>query len=290
MTLLTYLIDWVRRLLPSFSQTVPHIATYTRELPVSLTRMYENAIDGEHLPWLHSSSFSHLEILEQGNWGWRANANLVPKSYFNAMELELRLDRDKNRWITRTLSGLGKGTEIWTHAIPISEHQIKVIDDFYIPKLPRFLHALYRQQLLTTYSRLYDEDVWMMVTRQNQLNRKAAGKLDQNDEPLILGIANDIEQRLPLDFDFNNHPYQLVKIVDEWIAYSRVCPHSLGPLDRPKIGDDGTSVIVQCPWHGFRFDIKTRNCTSGAHCRLAPAPVIFDDKASGELWATRSES
>ena len=52
----------------------------------------------------------------------------------------------------------------------------------------------------------------------------------------------------------------------------------------------GTSVIVQCPWHGFRFDIKTRNCTSGAHCRLAPAPVILDDKASGELWATRSES
>ena len=285
MTLLTYLIDWARRLTPSFNLALPHVATYTRELPVSMARMYENAIDAEHLPWLHRSSFSHLEIMQQGSWGWRAKANLVPKSYFNAMELELCLDREKNRWITRTLSGLGKGTEIWTHAIPIDEHRIKVIVDFYIPKLPRFLHAIYRKQLLATYSQLYDEDVWMMATRQHQLNRRAEGKLEQPSESIKLGVVSDIEQLAPLNFDFNNHPYQLVKVAGEWVAYSRVCPHSLGPLDAPAIVNDGVSAIVECPWHGYQFDIMTRECISGAQCRLAPAPKIVHIKESNELWA-----
>ena len=67
-TLITYVIDWLRRLGLQFSTDLPRVATYTRELPVSLTRMYENAIDGEHLPWLHRDSFSSLEILDSGPW------------------------------------------------------------------------------------------------------------------------------------------------------------------------------------------------------------------------------
>ncbi len=288
MTLITYLIDILRRLLPSFSGDLPHVASYTRELPVSLTRMYENALDGEHLPWLHNSSFSSLEITDQGDWGWRANAQLEPASRFNRMELELRLDREKHRWITRTLSGLGKGTEIWTHAIPISDQpsnpQIKVVVDFYIPKLPKFLHATYRKQLLATYAKLYDEDVWMMVTRQNELNRLKAGKTSQNSAPLNLGCADTLGQHLPLEFDFNNHPYQLVKLSERWLVHSRVCPHLLGPLNQVHISDDGTQASVQCPWHGYRFDVETRECTSGARCKLAPPPLVRVDAESNQLW------
>ena len=92
--------------------------------------MYENAIDGEHLPWLHRTSFSHLEIIDKGSWGWRAKGNFVPKSFMNSMELELRLDREKNCWITRTTAGLGKGTEIWTHAFEPKKIKLRLLSTF----------------------------------------------------------------------------------------------------------------------------------------------------------------
>jgi len=282
MTFITFLLDRIRQLLPAFSSKLPHVTTYTRELPISLERMYENAIDGEHLPWLHSSSFSKLEILQQGKWGWRAKGNLQPYSFMNAMELELRLDRDKNRWITRTLSGLGKGTEIWTHAIPIDDNKIKVIVDFYVPKLPRILKPLYAKEYLETYAHLYDEDLWMMATRQNELDRVKKGKSLSKADSIKLGNLAAIENELPKAFDFNGHPFRLIKLEDELIAHSASCPHMLGPLNDTNV-INGT---VACPWHGYEFDVKTRKCISGSKCKLAPAPTIHIDDKSEEVIAS----
>lgn len=265
------------------SVSLPHIASYTRELPISLTRMYENAIDGEHLPWLHSSSFSHLEIIDKGDWGWRAKGNFVPKSFMNSMELELRLDREKHRWITRTTAGLGKGTEIWTHAIELEENKVKIIVDFYIPKLPRFLKAMYAKQLVETYAKLYDEDLWMMSTRQNELDRIKLGKSIEQVESIELGLLTELEQQLPLTFNFNNNPYKLAKLDGQLIAFSTTCPHMLGPLQESEI----EKGIVECPWHGYKFDIRSRKCTSGAKCKLAPAPNISVDEKLGFVTASK---
>jgi hypothetical protein len=43
---------------------VPHAGTYRRELPVSIERIYENAIDWEHLPYLHHNSFSAPQVID----------------------------------------------------------------------------------------------------------------------------------------------------------------------------------------------------------------------------------
>jgi nitrite reductase/ring-hydroxylating ferredoxin subunit len=265
------------------SVSLPHIASYTRELPISLTRMYENAIDGEHLPWLHSSSFSHLEIIDKGDWGWRAKGYFFPKSFMNYMELELRLDRDKNRWITRTTAGLGKGTEIWTHAFELEENKIKIVVDFYIPKLPELLKNLYAKQLVHTYAKLYDEDLWMMATRQHELDRIKAGTKLQSAESVELGLLTEIEKNLPLTFNFNNNPYQLVKLDGELQAFSTTCPHMLGPLQDSAI-EQG---IVECPWHGYQFDVRSRECVSGAKCKLAPAPIISIGKNTGVVTVSK---
>ncbi|GEM_PF-4952810 len=155
MAFANYLVDLMRRITPSFRNQLAHVTTYTRELPINLDRMYENAIDWEHLPFLHHTTFSDIEVIEAGDWGWKAKAFLVPKSRFNSMTLELRLDKSKNRWITKTLAGFGKGTEIWTHAIPISPNKIKVIVDFYVPKLPRFLKAKYAGQYVAISSAFF---------------------------------------------------------------------------------------------------------------------------------------
>jgi nitrite reductase/ring-hydroxylating ferredoxin subunit len=265
------------------SVSLPHIASYTRELPISLTRMYENAIDGEHLPWLHSTSFSHLEIIDKGGWGWRAKGNFVPKSFMNYMELELCLDREKNRWITRTTAGLGKGTEIWTHAIELEENKIRIIVDFYIPKLPRFLKAMYGKQLVATYAKLYDEDLWMMVTRQNELNRLKQGKSVDKVEAMELGLWKDLEHKLPYNFSFNSNSYRLVKLDEQLVVFSTICPHMLGPLQESAI----ESGIVKCPWHGYQFDVRSRECINGATCKLAPAPMLVVDEESGIVTVSK---
>lgn len=285
MTLITYIIDLIRRVLFSFSNQPCHVATYTRELPISLERMYENAIDGEHLPYLHRDSFSELTILESGNWGWHAKGHLAPKSFMNFMELELRLDRDKHRWITRTLSGLGKGSEIWTHAIPLEDNKIKVIVDFYVPKLPRFLKSMFAKEYINTYSKLYDEDLWMMATRQHELdrlkNRKSAQNHAQlNASSINLGNKAQVEQTLPVQFSLKGHPYRLIQLKDTLIAHSSTCPHMLGPLQ----DSDVINGKVECPWHGYQFDVITRECTTGQKCKLAPAPHI--QEKNGEIIAS----
>ena len=285
MTLLTFLVDWLRRLGIQFSTTLPHVATYTRELPVSLARMYENAIDGEHLPWLHKDSFAALTIIENGAWGWRGQGYFQPRSFMTWTELELRLDRDNNRWVTTTLRGLGKGTQIVTHALPLAEDRIKVIVDFYVPKLPRFLHGLYARRFLETYSKLYDEDLWMMSTRQQELDRRNEQRTQAMATEVSLGSVDFVRRSAPFSFELQKRQYRLVEIDGELIAYATTCPHMLGPLQDASV-EHGQ---VTCPWHGYRFDIITRECTSGQQCKLPPAPEIVVHEELNEVVAKLPE-
>jgi hypothetical protein len=90
-------------------RAVPHIGTYRRELPVSLERMYENTIDWAHLPYLHRSSFARIECVgsdESGfqAWVWSRRTPEGPPFL-----LELTLDRDLRRWISRTVEGSRDG-------------------------------------------------------------------------------------------------------------------------------------------------------------------------------------
>ena len=281
MAFANYLVDLIRRITPSFGNQLAHVTTYTRELPINLDRMYENAIDWEHLPFLHSSTFSEIAVIESGDWGWKAKAFLTPKSRFNSMTLELRLDKSKNRWITKTLAGFGKGTEIWTHAIPIDNNKIKVIVDFYVPKLPSFLKAKYAGQYSALYAQLYDEDLWMMAGRQAQLNKLDKAKSTISETTKVLGKLGEIKAQLPFTFEFNHHSYRLVELADTLVAHTLSCPHMLGPLQDA----DVKGGILVCPWHGYQFDLKTRKCISGQRCKLAPAPLIKIDTDKMEVVA-----
>lgn len=281
MALTNFLFDLLRRFLFTFGNKTTHVTTYTRELPINLERMYENALDWEHLPFLHSSTFSNIDIIESGDWGWKANATLYPNSFLTKMVIELRLDKTKNRWITKTLSGLGKGTEIWTHAIPISDNKIKIIVDFYVPKLPSFLKEKYGKQYEALYAQLYDEDLWMMAGRQKQLDKLDRSSTAKKTASLSLGKLSRVKERLPLVFEFNHQTYRLVELGDTLIAHTMICPHLLGPLDDAKVKEG----ILECPWHGYQFDIKTRKCISGQRCQLAPAPLIKIDTNSMEVLA-----
>lgn len=47
------------------SAALETVARYDRDLGASLTRMFENALDWEHLPFVHSRTFSNIELIEE---------------------------------------------------------------------------------------------------------------------------------------------------------------------------------------------------------------------------------
>jgi nitrite reductase/ring-hydroxylating ferredoxin subunit len=58
-----------------------------------------------------------------------------------------------------------------------------------------------------------------------------------------------------------------------------VCTHLLGPLGEAPV-EDG---CVTCPWHGYRFDVRTGRSADGRRLRLSPAPRVEVDAESGRV-------
>ena len=84
-------------LAPQPGSRVDHVGTYQRVLPVSLARMFENALDWEHLPHLHGHSFSAIELVAADRNGWRATVTLD-----DGQTMVLDLTVTPSGWVTRT--------------------------------------------------------------------------------------------------------------------------------------------------------------------------------------------
>jgi nitrite reductase/ring-hydroxylating ferredoxin subunit len=276
-------------------------------MPVTLERMYENALDWEHLPWLHSSSFMRIDLIKAGRWGWHANAQLAATdasllpdrslwiaalkrsaryqpwrllkfsaslvkqlvvSAGSAVELQLLLDTDKRRWITTTLSGIGKGGEIWTEVIEHGPQDIEVVVDFYIPNIPQPIAAPLGEYYKNLYRRLYDEDQEMMEFRHSALNIQI---VDADQQSLLLGPLEELRPQLPLSFTLSKRQWSLRENGGELIVHPTYCPHRLGPIEGAELSEQGE---ISCPWHGYRFDLTTGENTSGQRCRLPKPPRL----------------
>lgn len=263
----------------ALNRKVPHIGTYLRVLPISVERLYENAIDWEHLPYVHRSSFARVECIEAGEWGFRARVWSQPYEENRAFVIELRLDRDCRRWITSTLQGAGCGSEVWTHAFPIGERETHIVVDYFIPGIAPE-HAPERfEAYKNLYTRLYDEDVEMMTGRQAQLDALRNRAPASTESFRALGPLEQVRSQLPLTIEERGRQFRIVETEGKLVAHATVCPHTLGPLGTASVTDG----IIECPWHGFRFDVVSGRCVSGHDCRLAPAPQIVVD-ASGLVW------
>jgi nitrite reductase/ring-hydroxylating ferredoxin subunit len=252
---------------------VPHVGTYRRELPVSLERLYENAIDWEHLPYLHRSTFSRIERIDAGDWGFRAQVWTHPYEERRAFVIELKLDRDCRRWITSTLEGSGTGAEIWTHAFSLAERTTLVVVDFFVPGATEHAVIRLRDYYQKLYARLYDEDVTMMSLRETELDRVRAGQPSGRVTHEVIGQIAELRGRLPLETEFAGMRFKIVKLDGKLVAFSTRCAHLMGPLGEGRI----EGGVVECPWHGYRFDIRSGECISGAACRLTPAPTVKID-------------
>jgi nitrite reductase/ring-hydroxylating ferredoxin subunit len=251
-------------------------ATYHREVRGGIERIWENVLDWEHLPALHEIYFNHVALIDIGDWGWRVELTRAGTAD-RRMLLELHIDRVKARYRVRTLAGEGAGTEIWTVLKPLGPQATAIEVRFYLPEhRPERLAAL-GEKYRSSYARLWDQDEAMMMRRDALLTRsrlRSAG----SGASLRLGLLSEL--RLPLLVELDGEPFRILELEGgELVAHSTICPHWLGPLDEaaPENG------VLRCPWHGYRFDLRTGASADGRGCRLAPAPRVVVDPATGEV-------
>lgn len=263
----------------ALDRKVPHLGTYWRELPVSVERLYENAIDWEHLPYLHRSSFARIECIEAGEWGFRARMWAQPYDERRMFVIELKLDRDCRRWITSTLEGPGRGNEVWTHAFPVGDRETHIVVDFFAPGIAPDRAPEVFNSYKTLYARLYDEDVEMMSGRQAQLDAIKTRAPEWSSSRRVLGPLDQVRLRLPMTIEERGGRFRIVEVKGKLLAHATVCPHTLGPLGTATVTDG----VIECPWHGFRFDIATGKCVSGHKCSLAHAPQIVVDLLNSDV-------
>jgi nitrite reductase/ring-hydroxylating ferredoxin subunit len=256
-----------------------HLAgTYRRHVTASLERIWQNVFDWEHLGHLHASSFARCVLLDSGPWGWRARLGLVGRDPCADTVIELIADRAAGRYVTTTLEGEGTGTEIRVALTERSAHAVDVEVQFHVaeddPERLARIGAGYAQ----AYARLWDEDEAMMHAREAALAHTAAeprtsgGRID-------LGASSDVRAALPLAFTLSGRDYRLVEQDGALVAHSTLCPHWLGPLGHSDVVDGA----VTCPWHGYRFDIRSRRCLDAPGLKLARAPRI--EEYAGRVWA-----
>jgi nitrite reductase/ring-hydroxylating ferredoxin subunit len=242
-------------------------------LPVSLERMYENALDWEHLPWVHASSFASIDLIEEGAWGWRAHAVLADTGAL--VTIELCLDRSMRRWITRTLDGPGSGAEVWTNVAPMADNELHLVIDFFAPASSPEHAAQVLNYYSDLYQRLYDEDLALMVDRQAGLDHRRSPA--QVHEPYAVGEIASVRNALPLAVEAFGSRWRIVDDNTGLVAHAERCPHRLGSLMDAQV----TAGEITCPWHGYRFDLATGQCLTGDRCTLPTAPVV--DETNGQV-------
>ncbi len=248
------------------------IARYRRALPVGLDRMFENALDWQHLPHLHRTTFTDATLLDEGDDFWEARLALAGFGPLT-QDVRLTLDPATGVWVSEVRAGVAKGMVIHTTAIAEGPRAITVDVRFRVPGRRPWNRWLGRR-MVETYRVLYDEDEAMMVERQAQLDRRRTGA----DGPVRLGTEAEIG-RPGFSFAHRGRTFAVARVDGAWIAWSTLCPHWLGPLG----GQAPVDGCVECPWHGYRFDVRTGRCLDHP-LKLTPAPRLNRD-ADGVYWA-----
>ena len=242
-------------------------ATYERVVMSGIDSVWENVFDWEHLPWLHSQAFTSIEHRDSGEWGWRADIGFPGGA---VADIELVVDREAQCYVSRTLSGAGAPSEIWTTLNSLDKERTAIQVEFFLED--RALDVL--EQTGAAYRALYtvlwDQDEEMMQVRDRSVPKKSATAVEKKEqEELDLGPSEALLKRLPLRVEFGGHSLRLVESEGQIFAHATECPHWRGPLTECAV-DDG---IVTCPWHGYRFEVASGRSADGRGLKLRTAPT-----------------
>lgn len=259
-------------------------SVYEREIGASLDRVWENVYDWAHLPFLHSEAFSSIERLDSGDWGWHARIGIGGEDReakgSAEIELELVTDRQARCYVSRTLSGPGAPSEIWTHLDPVADDRTAIRVEFCVAPVPAEALKKIGEGFVSLYTLLWDQDEGMMQTREVALEKRRSGDPRTGDSSRVsLGPLDSLRGELPLAVDFDGRIFRVVELEGELIVHGTECPHLLGPLGESEIFDGR----IICPWHGYAFDVRSGRSCDGRGLSLGTAPSVEIDPVSGEV-------
>jgi nitrite reductase (NADH) small subunit len=100
-----------------------------------------------------------------------------------------------------------------------------------------------------------------------------------------------LEQNKPILFEIEGRCIGLIKTDQEVYAIRNVCPHKAAPICKGTVR--GTMLpsapdtfvfglenqVLQCPWHGWEFDLKTGTTLCPSKKRLRRYAVVLRDRA-----------
>ncbi len=268
-------------------------AVYERELDASVERIWENVLDWEHLPYLHSQSFTSVRMTSQDADHWCGEVGL-PNSAGSVVELDVRLDRPNLRYTTRTVSGTGAGTAIVTQMFPRSERRTGIRVEFFLPWAPAGSESSIGEIYRSIYVTLWDQDEAMMRERQRVIDAAVSlkggtpdslrsgsrvGTAIDTPRSISLGRVRELASKLPMDVELGGRRFRVVSIDGRLFAHDTRCPHLGGPLGEGSL--EGCELV--CPWHGYRFDVTTGRSSDGRNLRMSAAAVIEVDACGGEV-------
>ena len=267
---------------PPVSPGLDRVAILERQIDAPLERVWENVLDWEHLPWLHRKDFASIEPIEQGSWGWRARTESTARrgQHFT---VELKVNRPAGQYVTRTLDGPSARTEIWTSLRSNGPNATSIRVEFWVPTTSDLSGEAIGKGYPSLYQRLWSEDEAMMIQRSQSLRSKPINKVETDSPVRIeLGTLSEVRDRLPFCINFAGNTWRLCAVDDEIVVHDAVCPHALGPLVDDPTDTDETGQ-VECPWHGFRFDMRTGRSSDGRRLRLRTPPRLIEQADSGTL-------
>jgi len=210
------------------------VATYDRSIRASLERVRENVLDWEHLPWLHPQTFADVRLLERRRDGFRVESAMRGAAAGDSLDLDVTFEPGGLAYHSRTARGRGEGTDIVTRLERVAPHTTRIAVEFLVPGVTperaARVGAFYRR----LYALLWDQDEAMMVRRQTVLDGRLASGMRE------------------------------VAVNGTRVRHATVCPHLGGPLDGAPV-EDG---CIRCPWHGYRFDLRTGRSADGRALRL----------------------
>ncbi len=83
---------------------------------------------------------------------------------------------------------------------------------------------------------------------------------------------SELQPGMGREVKIEGRPVALFSVGGEVHALGAVCPHRGGPIGEGTA--EGCNAV--CPWHGWRFDLKTGVCPENPTAKLAVYPVKVD--------------
>jgi nitrite reductase/ring-hydroxylating ferredoxin subunit len=212
------------------SNMMIEVGELVREVGASAARAIEDELDWEHLPFTHASTFSSVSLNRADEDGWDANVVLRDDT---PLRMVVTVDADRFGYINATFGpdGTENGRAV-CRIEPLGKDECRMSLRFLVPDQPGLDRQAAGAFYSALFSQLIDEDEPKMIYRTQAL--RAGPKA--------------------------HRPRRQVVLVDGTICQvPLVCPHQGLPFNCEPDSDG----IMQCPWHGYRFDVRTGECISG---------------------------